>query len=85
MVSPKQEVEPQSYEQQPQQQYIPSQKLVRCSNDQVLGGVCAGFAHYSNMDVGLMRLLFVLAFLLTGGTLLILYIVAWVILDEMPC
>ncbi|MHA1304956.1 MAG: PspC domain-containing protein [Candidatus Heimdallarchaeaceae archaeon] len=60
-------------------------KLVRCANDQMIGGVCAGFAHYSNMDVGLVRILTAIAAFLTGSIVVWLYILAWIILPEEPC
>ncbi|MEE9410357.1 MAG: PspC domain-containing protein [Candidatus Heimdallarchaeota archaeon] len=75
--------------QQPgQQQVVDTQtpkRLVRCSDDKMVGGVSSGLARYSNMDVGLMRLLTVLSFLITGSTTFWAYIIMWIILPEEPC
>lgn len=57
-------------------------RLVRIRSQKKLGGVCAGFAEYMNLDVTLMRLLVVLLTILTGGVLLIAYIVAWIVMPE---
>ncbi|MHA1223031.1 MAG: PspC domain-containing protein [Candidatus Heimdallarchaeaceae archaeon] len=60
-------------------------KLTRCVNNKVLGGVCAGFAKYSNMDVDLARLLFILGFLFSGSLVFIAYVILWIILPEGEC
>lgn len=41
-----------------------------------LMGVCAGFARWAGFDVTLMRIGMVLATLFTGGTMIIVYLVA---------
>ena len=77
-----------SYE-QPAQEVVYQQespkKLVRCSDDQMVSGVCAGLARYSNMDVSLMRILTVLSFLITGSATFWAYIIMWIIIPEEPC
>lgn len=45
----------------------------------MLGGVCAGLAEYFDIDVTLVRLLFVIA-LITPVPALIPYVVMWVIM-----
>ena len=54
-------------------------KLMRSSTDKKLGGVCAGLAAYLDLDVTLVRVLWVLA-VFCGGTGLLLYIVLWIVL-----
>lgn len=54
-------------------------KLVRKRKDRVLGGVCAGLAEYFNVDVILVRLVWIGLTLLLGGGIL-LYIIAWIII-----
>ena len=44
----------------------------------MIAGVCGGFASYSGIDVNIVRLVMVLLALL-GGTGVVLYLVAWVI------
>lgn len=58
-----------------------SKKVYRSRSDRMLGGVCGGIADYFNVDVVLVRLLWVLAFL-AEGIGLIVYIIAWVIIPE---
>ncbi|KTF14697.1 envelope stress response membrane protein PspC [Pseudoalteromonas sp. H105] len=50
-----------------------------------IAGVCAGLSDYFNMELWLVRILFVTAVLLTGGPLFVVaYIAAWFILDKKP-
>ncbi len=59
--------------------------LYRSQTKKMLGGVCGGLADYLDLDVNLMRLLFVAVFLITGLLpMLIFYIVAWVIVPIEP-
>ena len=55
-------------------------QLMKSANDRILSGVCAGIAETYNLDVGLVRFLTVLLFLLTGGTVLLIYIVLALVL-----
>jgi phage shock protein C len=45
--------------------------------------VCGGLAQYSNADVTLIRVLFVVLALL-GGPGLVIYLVLWIIVPEEP-
>ncbi|MBQ4813959.1 phage shock protein C [Pseudoalteromonas luteoviolacea] len=48
-----------------------------------LAGVCAGLSDYFNMELWLVRILFVTAVLLSGGPLfVVIYIACWFILDK---
>jgi len=58
-------------------------KLMRSSTDKKIGGVCAGVANYLDLDVTLVRVLWVLAFL-CGGTGLLLYVILWIVLPVEP-
>ena len=58
-------------------------KLYRSRNDKKLGGVCAGIAKYLNMDVTVIRLLWVLVTLFAGAGLLA-YIVCALVIPEEP-
>lgn len=49
----------------------------------MLGGVCGGLGKYFDLDPTLVRLLWVLGFLVTGCfPMFIAYIIAWVIIPE---
>jgi len=51
-------------------------------SEKKIAGVCAGFAEYFDMDVTLVRLIWVALFLLPPSPGLIIYIVAWIILPR---
>lgn len=52
------------------------------SPDRRLGGVAAGIADYVDVDPTLMRVLFVVAFFLGFGTIILVYIALWFIMPE---
>lgn len=60
-----------------------ARKLMRSSTDRKIGGVCAGVANYLDLDVTLVRVLWVLAFF-CGGTGLLLYVILWIVLPVEP-
>jgi len=56
-------------------------QLYRLEEGKMFSGVCAGLARYFNMDAGLVRVIFVLAFVFSGFLpILVVYIVMAVIL-----
>ncbi|MBX2896781.1 MAG: PspC domain-containing protein [Cyclobacteriaceae bacterium] len=57
-----------------------ARKLLRDQKRKILGGVCAGFAHYFNIDPVWPRLLFALLVLGSYGSLLLIYIILWIVL-----
>ncbi len=57
-----------------------SKKLFRDQRRKILGGVCAGLAHYFNIDPVWPRLLFALLVLGSYGSLLLVYILLWILL-----
>lgn len=57
-----------------------ARKLLRDTKRKILGGVCAGFAHYFNIDPVWPRLLFALLVLGSYGSLLLIYIILWIVL-----
>jgi phage shock protein C len=56
-------------------------KLYRDEFHKKIGGVCAGLAEYFNVDVAIVRLVFVLALIFHGGGLLV-YIIFWIVLPK---
>ena len=58
-------------------------RLYKDRQNQMLCGVCAGAAEYFNIDVTLVRLLFV-ALGLAGGGGVIFYIIAAVVMPDKP-
>lgn len=57
-------------------------KLYRSREDRVLGGVAAGLADYLNMDITLVRLLFLVLGLAADGAFVVLYLAMWLIVPE---
>lgn len=53
----------------------PRKRLYRIKDDARIAGVCAGIGAYFDLDANLIRLMFIIAFFVTGGGMLILYIV----------
>ena len=68
------------------QQYASSasvpRRLVRRTDDKILGGVCAGLADHVGMDRTLVRVLVVVATVLGFGSVIIAYLVAWLIVPK---
>ena len=56
-------------------------RLTRRSDDRVLGGVSGGLGDYFNVDPAIFRLIFV-ALAFAGGTGVMLYVLAWLLMPE---
>jgi phage shock protein PspC (stress-responsive transcriptional regulator) len=50
----------------------------------MVAGVCAGLSDYSGIDVTIIRLVVVLGSILGFGSLLVAYLVAWVLMPQEP-
>jgi len=61
---------------------VAARRLYRPRAGRKLGGVSLGFAYYMDVDVTMIRILLVVLTLLTGGAMLIAYLVAWIIMPE---
>ncbi len=60
-------------------------RLMRSRSNRKIGGVCAGLAHYLDLDVSLVRILWFFITLATGicpG--IVAYILGWIIIPEEP-
>ena len=55
-----------------------SKKYYRDADNSILGGVCAGLAAYFGIENWIMRLIWVIFFMATGGFMLLLYLVLWI-------
>ncbi len=62
----------------------PRRPLMLDKRNQKIAGVCAGFARYWNMDLTLMRVLWVV-FAVGTGIGFIAYVAAWMILPSDEC
>jgi len=57
-------------------------QLTRSTTDRMLAGVCAGLGEYLNIVPTVVRVLFVLGFFLSGGGVLIAYLIMAIIVPE---
>jgi phage shock protein PspC (stress-responsive transcriptional regulator) len=61
---------------------LSGKSLRRSRNQRMLSGVSGGLAEYFSIDATLVRLAIVGLTLITGGTALIGYVVAWIVMPE---
>ena len=57
-------------------------RLTRNPDDKMLGGVCSGVADYLGVDVTLVRLLTVVGAIFGLGSLVVAYVVAWLLVPQ---
>ena len=57
---------------------------MRSRFDRKIAGVCAGIADYFGADPTLIRILFVALAVLTGGTFVLAYLIAMVVMPDTP-
>jgi phage shock protein PspC (stress-responsive transcriptional regulator) len=71
-------------EQHPQTQQPSAlpRRLTRSRDDRWLSGVCGGVARYAGIDANLVRLVVVLGTIFGLGSLLVAYVVAWILMPE---
>jgi len=56
-------------------------KLYRSKKNRIIAGVCGGIGEYFDKDPTLIRLLWII-FVLVGGSGILAYIIAWIIIPE---
>jgi len=61
-----------------------NRRLYRSHRESVLGGVAGGVAEYLDVDPAIVRVLWALLALITGGIFFILYIVMWIVVPYGP-
>ena len=61
-----------------------NRRLYRSRGDSMIGGVAAGLAAYLNSDPALVRIVWAILVVVTGGAALVVYIVAWIVVPEEP-
>jgi phage shock protein C len=60
-------------------------KLIRLRSDRKIAGVCSGLAHYLDLDVSLVRILWFFITLACGIVPgVVAYLLAWIIIPEGP-
>ena len=59
--------------------------LYRLMDKKMIGGVCAGLAEHLDIDLSVMRLIFIGLWLLTAlFPMVLFYIIAWIVIPEAP-
>jgi phage shock protein C len=58
--------------------------LTRSIYDKKIAGVCAGFANYLDVDVTIVRLVWLILTFVPPGIGLIAYIIAWIVMPREP-
>jgi phage shock protein C len=59
-----------------------SKVLVRRRDGRMLAGVCAGVADYLGIDVTVVRVIWAVVSIVTGGAGVLAYLVAWIIIPD---
>jgi phage shock protein PspC (stress-responsive transcriptional regulator) len=57
-------------------------RLYRDGDNRVLGGVCSGLGAYFNIDMVILRVIFVVAFFVGIGASFLLYIILWIVVPK---
>ena len=66
----------------PTQAPTTTKRLTRSRSDSMIGGVCGGVADYTGVDANLVRLLAVLGTILGFGSILVVYLIAWLVMPQ---
>jgi phage shock protein C len=59
-----------------------SKVLMRPHDGRMLAGVCAGVADYFGLDVTLVRVIWAVLAVITGGAGILAYLVAWILIPN---
>jgi phage shock protein C len=59
-----------------------NRRLYRSRTDSVIGGVAGGVAEYLDIDPSVVRIVWAVLAIVTGGILFVLYIVMWIVVPE---
>ena len=58
--------------------------IKKSESNKMIGGICAGFADHFQVDVSVVRILWIIGTIITAGVGLLLYIIFMIILPEEP-
>lgn len=59
-------------------------RLIRPRANRKVAGVCAGFAEYFDLDITLVRVVWLMSVFVGVGLSLIAYVIAWIVIPEEP-
>jgi phage shock protein PspC (stress-responsive transcriptional regulator) len=57
-------------------------RLYRSKKERILGGVCAGLGEHLDVDPTVIRLIWAVVSVLSLGTGIVIYVLAWIIIPE---
>jgi phage shock protein C len=63
---------------------VARKRLVRPRIGRKIAGVCQGFSEFFDIDVTLVRVIWLIAALLTGGMIAVAYVIAWIVMPDEP-
>ena len=58
------------------------EKKLRRSNDKMIAGVCAGLAHYFDLDPTVIRIVYVLLSIFTAFAGVLVYLIFWLVMPK---
>ena len=61
-----------------------SRKLTRSRDDKWIAGICGGIAEHTGIDATLIRVILVIATILGAGSLIVIYLICWLIIPKTP-
>jgi phage shock protein C len=64
--------------------FVYMKRLYRSRKERMLGGVCGGLGEHIDVDPSIIRLVWVVVTILSLGTGIIVYLIAWIIIPESP-
>lgn len=59
-------------------------RLYRSRKERMFGGICGGIGEHIDVDPTIIRLIWVVITILSLGTGIIVYLIAWIIIPEFP-
>ena len=59
-------------------------RLIRPRLGRKIAGVCLGFSEYFDLDISLMRVVWLVGAFLSGGAGVVAYIIAWIVMPNEP-
>ena len=63
---------------------VTSKKLYRSKTQKMISGVCGGLADYFDIDVSIIRVLWVLGTIISAGIGIVAYIIMYFVFPEQP-
>jgi len=61
-----------------------SKQLTRSPDDRWIAGICGGLGEYTGVDATLIRVVLLVATILGAGSLIVIYLVCWLLIPKAP-